>query len=131
MGVNRYNAEGYCDPTAYDAIRNSERFRISYPTGYMELNVENFFPCPVEKGKKVFRLVREHCTAIQQEELLAILLRKAKGYADKALELDRRLDNGSLSGKEYDDLYSQLKSAQRQHERITRNIEQLTRRSHK
>jgi hypothetical protein len=83
MGVNRYNAEGYCDPTAYEAIRNSERFRISYPTGYMELNVENFFPCPVEKGKKVFRLVREHCTVIQQEELLAVLLRKAKSYATR------------------------------------------------
>ena len=126
MGVNRYNSEGYCDPTAYDAIRNSERFRISYPTGYMELNVENFFPCPVEKGKKVFRLVREHCTAIQQEELLAILLRKAKSYADKALELDRRLDDATLSEKDYDDVYSQLKNVKRQHERITRNIEQLT-----
>jgi thermostable 8-oxoguanine DNA glycosylase len=126
MGVNRYNAEGYRDPTAYEALRNSDRFRITYPTGYMELNAENFFPCTVEKGKKVFRLVREHCTKAQQDELLALLIRKAKGYADKALALDRRLDDGSLSGKEYDDLYSQLKSAQRQHERIAKNIRQFT-----
>ena len=92
----------------------------------MELNTENFFPCTVEKGKRVFRLVREHCSEEQKKELLAILLRKAKSYADKALELDRRLDDATLNEKDYADSFSQLKNVKRQHERITRNIEQLT-----
>lgn len=126
MGVNRYNAEGYSDPTAYEAIKNVETFRITHPAGYLELNTENFFPCTVEKGKKVFRLVREHCSEEQKNELLAILFRKAKSYADKALELDRRLDNATLDEKEYVDVFSQLKNIRRQHERITRNIEQFT-----
>ncbi len=126
MGVNRYNAEGYRDPTAYEAIKSAETFRITHPTGYLELNTENFFPCTVEKGKRVFRLVREHCSEEQKKELLAILLRKAKSYADKALELDRRLDDATLNEKDYADSFSQLKNVKRQHERITRNIEQLT-----
>ena len=90
MGINRYNGEGYSDPTAFEAIRNSECFRITHPTGYLELNTEKFFPCTVEKGKKVFKLVREHCSEAQKQELLALLLRKAKFYADTALRLDSR-----------------------------------------
>jgi len=126
MGINRYNGEGYSDPTAFEAIRNSECFRITHPTGYLELNTEKFFPCTVEKGKKVFKLVREHCSEAQKQELLALLLRKAKFYADTALRLDSRLDDPALPEKEYADTFSQLKNARRQHERITRNIEQFT-----
>jgi hypothetical protein len=126
MGINRYNAEGYRDPTAYEAVKNTETFRITHPTGYLELNTENFFPCTVEKGRRVFRLVRENCTEEQKRELLALLLRKAKAYADTALELDKRLDDMSLGEKEYAVVFSQLKNMQKQHERITRNIEQLT-----
>lgn len=126
MGISRYNAEGYRDPTAYEAIKSAETFRITYPTGYLELNTENFFPCTVEKGRRVFRLVQQHCSEEQKSELLAILLRKAKAYVDKALELDRRLDDATLNEKEYADIYSQLKNIKLQHERITQNIEQLT-----
>lgn len=126
MGVNRYNAEGYCDPTAYEAIKNAETFRVTHPHGYLDLNTERFFPCTVDKGRRLFKLIRENCSEAQQQELLVVLLRKAKSYADKALELDRRLDDPALGEKRYADIYSQLKNVKRQHERITRNIEQLT-----
>ena len=125
MGINKFNAEGYHDPTAYEAIKNAETFRVVHSHGYLELNTERFFPCTLEKGKKVFRLIRENCTETQKNDLLAILLRKAKSYADKALELDRRLDDSTLDEKEYADVFSQLRQVKKQHERITRNIEQL------
>lgn len=126
MGINKYNGEGYSDPTAFEAIRHAEYFRVTHPTGYLEFNVERFFPCTVEKGKKVFKLIREYGSEEQKRELLALLLRKAKFYADTALQLDRRLDDPDLPEKEYADTFSQLKNARRQHERVTRNIEQLT-----
>ena len=60
MGISRTNGEGYPDPTAHIAVRNVEadakKLKINYPTGYIELNLEHFFPCPQAKAKKVFRL---------------------------------------------------------------------------
>ena len=70
MGISRYNSEGYADPTAYEAIRSIETFRVDHPNGYIEVNLETFFPCTNTKAKKLFRLVRDNCSEAQQEELL-------------------------------------------------------------
>ena len=50
MGISRYNSEGYADPTAYEAIRNIESFRVDHPNGYIEVNMETFFPCTTTKA---------------------------------------------------------------------------------
>ena len=84
MGVNRYNAEGYRDPTAYEAIKSAETFRITHPTGYLELNTENFFPCTVEKGKRVIRLPQ---TSIDNDALTAWLIEAAVRYAGKPVSV--------------------------------------------
>lgn len=125
MGISRFNSEGYCDPTAYEAIKKAETFRIVHPTGYLDINTEKFFPCTVEKGKKTFRLVREHCSKAQQEELLGALLRKEKRYALRALKLERSLDDTELTRSEHESIHSQLMNIARQQERIARNIEQF------
>ena len=52
MGISRYNSEGYADPTAYEAIRSIETFRVDHPNGYIEVNLETFFPCTHTKAKK-------------------------------------------------------------------------------
>ena len=52
MGISRYNSEGYADPTAYEAIRNIESFRVDHPNGYIEVNVVS---APVIKCKKTPR----------------------------------------------------------------------------
>ena len=52
MGISRYNSEGYADPTAYEAIRNIESFRVDHPNGYIQVNVETFFPCTNTKASE-------------------------------------------------------------------------------
>lgn len=84
MGISRYNSEGYADPAAYEAIRNIETFRVDHPNGYIEVNVETFFPCTNTKAKELFRLVRANCSEAQQEELLVALVRKAKSCMEEA-----------------------------------------------
>lgn len=50
------------------------KFRVDYPTGYVEINVGEFFGNADQKrAKKLLRLARENCTETQRCELLAML----------------------------------------------------------
>ena len=57
-----------------------ERLRIEYGTGYMELNVEAFFPCRMPAMRKVARLINSYCSDEAREELLLELRELADGY---------------------------------------------------
>ena len=126
MGISRYNLEGYADPTAYEAIRNIESFRVDHPNGYIEVNVETFFPCTNTKARKLFRLVRDNCSEAQQEELLAALVRKAKSCLAEAMSLEGSLDEVPCDPKEYQKRLRKFKALTRQHTQLTRNIRDLT-----
>ena len=126
MGISRYNSEGYADPTAYEAIRNIESFRVDHPNGYIEVNVETFFPCTNTKARKLFRLVRAYCSEAQQEELLAALVRKAKSCLAEAMSMEGSLDELPCDPKEYQERLRRFKALTRQHTQLTRNIRDLT-----
>ena len=55
-----------------------ERLRIEYGTGYMELNVEEFFPCRMPAMRKAARLINSYCT----DEARAELLSELRGLVD-------------------------------------------------
>ena len=57
-----------------------EKIRIEYETGWMELNIEAFFPCTIQKARKVFPLISRYCSDADKEELLSILREMADGY---------------------------------------------------
>ena len=57
-----------------------ERLRIEYGTGYMELNVEAFFPCKIPVMRKAARLINSYCTDEARAELLSQLRQLADGY---------------------------------------------------
>lgn len=57
-----------------------ERLRIEYGTGYMELNVEAFFPCKMPAMRKAARLINSYCTDEARAELLSELRELADGY---------------------------------------------------
>lgn len=53
---------------------NNGVFRIEYPTGYMELNVREFFANANKKQmKKVLKLAKQYCSDPRREELIGIL----------------------------------------------------------
>lgn len=126
MGISRCNSEGYADPTAYEAIRNIETFRVDHPNGYIEVKVDGFFPCPVAKARKLFKLVRLHCSQEQQDELLVALVRKAKSCLEEAMQLEGSLDEVPCDPCEYQKRLRRFKELTRQHTQLTRNIELLT-----
>ena len=57
-----------------------ERLRIEYGTGYMELNVEMFFPCKMPAMRKAARLINSYCSDEARAELLSELREMADGY---------------------------------------------------
>ena len=57
-----------------------ERLRIEYETGYMELNIEAFFPCKMPAMRKAARLINSYCTDETRAELLSELREMADGY---------------------------------------------------
>ncbi len=126
MGISRYNSEGYADPTAYEALRNIDVFRVDHPTGYIEVKVDSFFPCTNAKAKKLFRLVRNNCSKAQQDELLAALVRKAKSCLEEAMSLEGSLDELPRDPQEYRERLRKFKALTRQHTQLTRNIRDLT-----
>ncbi|MCM1232371.1 MAG: hypothetical protein NC489_19795 [Ruminococcus flavefaciens] len=126
MGISRYNSEGYADPTAYEALRSIDVFRVDHPTGYIEVNIDTFFPCTVAKGKKLFKLIRANCSKRQQDELLLALVRKAKSCAEEAMKLEGSLDEVPCDPAEYKRRLRQFKALTRQHSQLARNIQDLT-----
>lgn len=49
-------------------------FRIEYPTGYMELNVREFFANANKKRmKKVLKLAKQYCSDLRMDELINAL----------------------------------------------------------
>lgn len=55
-----------------------ERLRIEYGTGYMELNIEAFFPCKMPTMRKAARLINSYCS----DEIRAALLKELREMAD-------------------------------------------------
>ncbi len=57
-----------------------ERLRIEYETGYMELNIEAFFPCKMPAARKAARLINLYCSDEARVALLKELREMADGY---------------------------------------------------
>lgn len=126
MGISRNNGEGYPDPTAHIAVRNVEadakKLKINYPTGYIELNLERFFPCPQSKAKKVFRLIHRYCTQTDKTRLLEFMTRRVAYYDSReANSMKKAASDEHAYGYKYH--IAQAKTAARQREMLQRNID--------
>lgn len=57
-----------------------KRLRIEYQTGYMELNIEAFFPCKMPAMRKAARLINGYCPDEIRAALILELREMADGY---------------------------------------------------
>ena len=65
-------------------------FRIEYPTGYMELNVREFFANANKKRMtKVLKLAKQYCSDPRREELIGIL----RSEVDRLNEVVKTLES--------------------------------------
>ena len=89
--MERRNAEGYHDPTAYGGMRMAEQkaeketVKMVYKNGRMELYIHEFFPCRLAVAKKVFPLIRRFAKEDDREKLKQFL--RIKAFSEKAESL--------------------------------------------
>ena len=54
--------------------------RVEHDRGFLEINIEAFFPCTQKKAKILFPLIRKWCSEETKEALLHELTELANGY---------------------------------------------------
>ena len=130
MGISKYNAEGYYDPTAYEGLRNAEvetrKLKITYPTGYMELNLDCFFPCPLDKARKVFSLIHRYSSEADKDRLLSFLHGLVHRYFAQMQEYADKATSHPAKSEECREYTLRFKEARRLRQRTARNIELFT-----
>lgn len=128
MGISYKNGSGYPDPTAHYAVRNIEQeektLHIGYPTGYMDIRLEKFFPCTMDKARKLFRLVRQYCPPEEKEKLMRYLLKLEKKYSSQIRTFTEKTETVTAKGKQRE-WNARLHEAQRVLDRTRRNMELL------
>ena len=130
MGISKYNAEGYFDPTAYEGIRNAEadarKLKIIYPTGSMELNLDYFFPCTLDKARKVFLLINEYSSYADKTRLLTFLQKLENKYVAQMHEYADKAKSYQMNSPKFREYTAMFKEARRLRQRTERNIELLS-----
>lgn len=130
MGISKYNAGGYYDPTAYEGLRNAEaevrKLKITYPTGYMELNLNYFFPCTLDKARKVFSLIHRYSSEADKDRLLAFLHGLESRYFAQMQKCADKATSYPVKSDECREYTSRFKAARRLRQRTARNIELFT-----
>lgn len=127
MGISKYNAEGYYDPTAYEGISRADvdagKLKIIYPTGYMELILEGLFPCSLDKARKVFSLIHRHSPELDKDRLLAFLRRLEKRYFAQMQEYANEAAAYSVNSDKWREYNAKFKEAMRLRQRTAKNRE--------
>lgn len=117
-----------------------EILRIEWETGYMELSVKAFFPCNLQKARKIAPLINRYCT----EEDRAALLSELRGMAEfcqQEIQYDKGAHKevrrryaamGSMANpKELNEMFYDYETKIRKNEalkkRVERNIELIER----
>lgn len=130
LGINKFNAEGYTDPTAYEGIRNAEadagKLKITYPSGFLELNLNQFFPCTSDKAEKVFSLVHKYSSDSDKKKLLAFLRSLESRYFSRIMKYGSKASRCPEKSEEHRAYISRLKTAKQQHHAVIKNIQLFT-----
>ncbi len=98
-----------------------ETLRIEYPTGYLYINVESFFPCTVQKANKVLRLALRYCSDEHLDDLHETLKLKGKRLLTKEKELEERRLQAPIRSTERKDVSIQIKRIKRERAMLERN----------
>lgn len=105
-------------------IQNGEdlNFRIDHPSGFVEVQIDGFFPCPTSQGKKLFKMARKFCTAQEQQELYNELQALADRIPERIRETGRELGDPKLDSHDFEVVLSKLRLLRRDRAGLALNI---------
>ncbi len=105
--MERRNAEGYHDPTAYGGMRMAEQkteretVKIVYKNGRMELYIHEFFPCTAAVARKVFPLIRRFAKEEDKGKLRQFLRIKAQEHSGKVKAFSEKAESLTAKTEEW------------------------------
>ena len=103
-----------------------ERLRIEYGTGYMELNIEAFFPCKMPAARKAARLINSYCMDEARAELLSELWEMADGYRVLCDMYRQKMEELSEESAAYRHWRAQYNKTEVLHRRMENNIKLIS-----
>lgn len=102
-----------------------ERLRIEHGSGYLDLNVAAFFPCPVKKAVKVFRLINQWCSPEDRQALMDCFQDRAEEYKAFIASGEDSLRHSLMKRSDERDLLLRIQRNRRLLRRLNRNMELL------
>lgn len=101
---------------------NDRVFRIEHPTGFIEVKIDGFFPCPVKNGRKIFKMARKFCTEDEFLELFAALIALQGEYPVRIQLLAGDLGNPDLDPADFETTITKLRMLRRDRAGLALNI---------
>lgn len=71
-------------------------FTVRYPAGKLALNLDSFFPCTVQKGKLLFRLIRDNCSDDEIRKLITYLQNRSDDTTIGAIKKVERCQKNAV-----------------------------------
>ena len=102
-----------------------EHLRINHASGYIDLYVDTFFPCPLQKARKVFRLINQWCPQEERQELMEYLLERAQAYEASIESNTQQLQLSLMPHMKKREVLKDIPRRRRLLRRLQRNMEYL------
>lgn len=99
--------------------------RVEHDRGFLEINIEAFFPCTQKKAKILFPLIRKWCSKETKSALMQELEELADGYEALCKMYANVATNYPPRSKECRNFTSEFKKTNTLYRRMQRNITML------
>lgn len=127
--MEKRNAEGYHDPTAYGGMHLAESRRetvkMAYRNGRMELYIHEFFPCTAAVAKRVFPLIRKYALEEDKGKLEQFLRIKAQEHSGKVKVFSEKADSLTAKTEEWHFYRRKAREEQMVYNRCMKNLRLL------
>ena len=90
-------------------------FRIEHPTGYIEVTLDGFFPCPVQQARK-------YCSQAEMCDLYEELCVLQDRYPDKIRAMAAELGNPDIDPADFEAVLTKLRLLRRDRISLALNI---------
>lgn len=98
---------------------------IRHDSGYLDINIEAFFPCTAQKAKKIFPLINRFCPFEDRAALMGELMELLEGYNGLCDMYKSKAEMLPVSSRECKFWLAQYRKTDALRKRMQRNIKLL------
>jgi hypothetical protein len=100
----------------------SVSLKIWYPSGYMELYLDYFFPCSIDVARRVFPLLQMYASELEKEKLVQYLKDQDHYYLTQMIDYYGKLDGSTNESREFYEYQVKYDGLKQMREMINTNL---------